>query len=247
MSQNTAVEVGAQLVLDEGGETAAVGAPLAGCFEEGLEPLGDDLVQEGLLGLPSPVSNERCAGGASVTLPGLPAVARGGHAGPPRKGRASRLASATGSMTPQTNPFAYDPWNRLWGGLGVGLRGTIDFGRMPADTAQAAAEVEKARAEAEAAVRAVRVEAARAHAALRSALDRAARLRDEEAAARRWLAQAELGFDAGLSEAEPVLLAAVAIARAGAERLAAARDAQVAAADLALAVGDDPRAVSGGR
>jgi hypothetical protein len=43
----------------------------------------------GLLGLPSPVSNEGRAGGTSVTLPGLPAVAWGGHAGPPRKGWAS--------------------------------------------------------------------------------------------------------------------------------------------------------------
>ena len=33
-----------------------MGAPLAGCFEEGLEPLTDDLVQDGLLRLPSPVS-----------------------------------------------------------------------------------------------------------------------------------------------------------------------------------------------
>ncbi|MFL5274116.1 MAG: hypothetical protein ACJ79E_18810, partial [Anaeromyxobacteraceae bacterium] len=45
----------------------------------------------------------------------------------------------TGSATPQTNPFAYDPWNRLWGAVGIGLRGTIDLGRLQADTAQAAA------------------------------------------------------------------------------------------------------------
>jgi hypothetical protein len=44
-----------------------------------------------------------------------------------------------------------------------------------------------------------------------------------------------------------VLLAAVAIARAGADRLAAARDAQLAAADLALAIGDDPRSVGASR
>ena len=118
---------------------------------------------------------------------------------------------------------------------------------MQAETAQAAAGVDKARAEAETVARGVRVEAARAHAALRAALDRAGRLRDEEAAARRWLTQAELGFDAGVSDAQPVLLAAVAIARAGAERLTAVRDAQLAAADLALAIGDDPRAVGAAR
>jgi drug/metabolite transporter (DMT)-like permease len=73
-------------VLDEGGETAAVGAPVAGCFEEGLEPFGDDLVQEGLLGLPSPVSNEA---GLGLTVGG--AVRRSREA-PLRRSDAGPLA-----------------------------------------------------------------------------------------------------------------------------------------------------------
>ncbi len=149
----------------------------------------------------------------------------------------------TGSTTPQTNPFAWDPYNRLWAGLGLALRGKLDPWRTRAEVAQEEAQVERARAEAEVAARGVRLEVARAHSALRAALERAARLREEEAAARRWLSQAELAFDEGLSDPQSVLLAALATARAGAERLAAARDAQLALADLAVAVGEDPRTV----
>lgn len=115
--------------------------------------------------------------------------------------------------------------------------------RTGAVVAEEEAQVQRARAEVEAARRGVRQEVARAHSALRAALDRSARLRDQDAAARRWLSQAELAFDSGSSDPQSVLFAALATARAGAERLAAARDAQLALADLAVAVGEDPRAV----
>ncbi len=149
----------------------------------------------------------------------------------------------TSSTTPQTNPFAYDPYNRLGGGLGLALRGTLNLETLRAEVAQAEAEVEKARAALDLAGRAARLEVARAHGALRASLERAAHMRDEEAAARRWLAQAELAFAEGASGAQGVLLAALAATRAGAERLAAARDAHLALADLGLAVGEDPRTV----
>jgi outer membrane protein, multidrug efflux system len=149
----------------------------------------------------------------------------------------------TGSTTPQTNPFAWDPYNRLWGSVGLALRGKLDPWRTGAEVAQEEAQVQRARAEAEVARRGVRQEVARAHSALRSALERSARLRDQDAAARRWLSQAELAFDSGSSNPQSVLLAALATARAGAERLAAARDAQLALADLTVAVGEDPRTV----
>ncbi|GEJ59462.1 TolC family protein [Anaeromyxobacter diazotrophicus] len=149
----------------------------------------------------------------------------------------------TGSATPQTNPFAWDPYNRLWAGLGLALRGSIDLWRPSAQLRQEEAQVSRAQAELAGAERAVRMEVARAHTGLRAAQERAARLRDQEAAARRWLAQAEASFDAGSAGAEAVLLAAMASARAGAERLAAVRDAQLAYADLALAVGADPKTV----
>jgi outer membrane protein, multidrug efflux system len=149
----------------------------------------------------------------------------------------------TGSNTPQTNPFAWDPYNRLWAGLGVALRGSLDPWRPTAQLRQGEAEIAKARAELEVVERMVRLEVVRAHSALRAAQERTARLREEEAAARRWLSQAEAAFDAGLSDAQAVLLAALASARAGAERLAAARDAQLAYADLALAVGEDPKVI----
>ncbi len=149
----------------------------------------------------------------------------------------------TGSATPQTNPFAWDPYNRLWGGVGLALRGSLDLGRYRAEMACADAELEKARAEAAVKSRAVRLDVARAHVALRRALERAARMREEEVAARRWLTQAEVAFDAGQSGAQAVLMAALAATRAGGERLAAVRDAQLALADLSIAVGGDARDV----
>lgn len=146
----------------------------------------------------------------------------------------------TGSATPQTNPFAWDPYNRLWGGLGLALRGSLDLKGHRAGIARAAAEIEKARAEAEQSERAVRLEVAAAHSRLRRAVERLARLREQEAAARRWLNQAEVAFEAGQSGAQAVLLAALAATRAAAERLAAVKDAQLGLADLAVAIGGEP-------
>lgn len=145
------------------------------------------------------------------------------------------------SATPQTNPFAWDPYNRLAAGLGVALRGNLELAQARAHRAQAEAEADRARAEVERVTRAARLEVALAHAGLRAALDRTARLRDQEAAARRWLAHAEQAFDAGRSGARPVLEAAQAAARAAAARLEAAHDAQVGLADLTLAVGEEAR------
>jgi len=147
----------------------------------------------------------------------------------------------TGNSTPQTNPFAWDPHNRISALAGLAVQGTLDFGRQSGELKQAQAEVEQARAQVALAARGVRLDVVRAHAALRTAIEKAARMKDQEAAARRWLAQAEFAFDSGLTEAHSVLLAALASARAGAERLSALRDAQVALADLALATGEDPR------
>jgi hypothetical protein len=92
--QNSTGEEGAQVAFHEGGQAAAVGAPVASGREERLEPLADDLMEERLLGLPPPVSAQGRARRASVALPGLGGVARGGHGRPRRKGRASSAAIA---------------------------------------------------------------------------------------------------------------------------------------------------------
>jgi outer membrane protein TolC len=149
----------------------------------------------------------------------------------------------TGSTTPQTNPFAWDPYNRLWGELGLALTGSFDLMGHKAGVARASAELDSARAEAAQNERAVLLEVAAAHFRLRRAVERLARLRDEESAAKRWLNQAEVAFEAGKSGAQAVLLAALTATRAFAERLAAAKDAQLGLADLALAIGGDPQEV----
>ena len=48
--EDATVQVGAKFPFDEGGEAVTVGAPFPGQGEERLQPLPDDLVQEGLLG-----------------------------------------------------------------------------------------------------------------------------------------------------------------------------------------------------
>ena len=67
--EDAAVQVGAKLSFDEGGEAVAVGAPFTGRGEERLQPLPDDLVHEGPLGFPPVVPTERRARGARLALP----------------------------------------------------------------------------------------------------------------------------------------------------------------------------------
>jgi len=87
--EDAAVEVGATLALDEGWEAVAVGAPLADGGEERFQPFPDDLVEEGLLGFAPVVLAERCAGRASLALPGL------GEYWPTRHSRTPRKRGAT--------------------------------------------------------------------------------------------------------------------------------------------------------
>jgi hypothetical protein len=88
--EDAAVEVGAKLSFDEGGEAVAMGAPLADGDEERFQPLPDDLVEEGLLGFAPVVLAERSAGRAAVALPGL------GELWPTRHARALRKRCARG-------------------------------------------------------------------------------------------------------------------------------------------------------
>ncbi len=92
--EDAAVEVGAQLALDEGRQAPAMGTPLSCGGEERLEPFADPLVQERLLWLAPPVPAERRGSSAGVTLPGLCVLGRNEHARAHRKGRALPVSSA---------------------------------------------------------------------------------------------------------------------------------------------------------
>ena len=106
-SRAAAVQVGAKLPFDEGGEAVTVGAPFPGRGEERLQPLPDDLVQEGLLGFAPVVPTERRARRARLALPDLAGLGRG-HARTPRKRRARswqvRHGAASSSMTRGDEP-----------------------------------------------------------------------------------------------------------------------------------------------
>jgi len=73
-SQDAAVEVGAQLALDEGRQTAPMLAALAGAGEERFELVAYNLVQDGLLRLAPRVVGERRAGIAGVAFPDFRSV-----------------------------------------------------------------------------------------------------------------------------------------------------------------------------
>ena len=148
--------------------------------------------------------------------------------------------SYSNAATRQTNPFAYDPYNGRTAGAGVAVRGNLDVFKVAARARQADADRDKAFADTQLAEKGVRLQAAMAVSALGIAVDRAAAMQDESVSARRWATSAQLAFDAGTGEASDVLFAALAYARASAEVLTASRDAEVALADLRLAIGTDP-------
>ena len=97
--QESTFRVSSQLAFHEGGQAAAVAAPLAGPRQEGLEVLSEDGVQERLLRLPPTVA-QRDASGAAMALPVCgrrprPRLPTGWFAGRrhptwPRKPRASK-------------------------------------------------------------------------------------------------------------------------------------------------------------
>jgi hypothetical protein len=70
-AQEPAVEGDPEGALDEGREAAAAGAALPGGGEEGLEPVSDDGVEEGLLGFPAPIPRQGGAGRAVAAFPAL--------------------------------------------------------------------------------------------------------------------------------------------------------------------------------
>jgi hypothetical protein len=86
--QDAAVEVGAQVALDVGGEAAAGWAAVAGGSEEGLEPLADEGVEEGLLGLAPSVPGKGRTGLAVAAFPGLDRCGGAVRAGSQGKDRA---------------------------------------------------------------------------------------------------------------------------------------------------------------
>jgi len=100
--EDAAVEIRPQLALDRGRQASTVRGPRSCGGEERLEPLADDLVEEGLLGLAPPIPAERRGGGAAVVLPGRGVLGRGRHARAHRKRRAlatSTMARAAGDLT----------------------------------------------------------------------------------------------------------------------------------------------------
>ena len=89
----------------------------------------------------------------------------------------------------------------------------------------------------------VRLQATRAVGALAAAIDKGEQMNQQHTAARRWFTASGLSFDSGAGDAQDLLLAALMLAKSDAELLQASEEAQLALADLAAAIGVDPRTV----
>ena len=145
--------------------------------------------------------------------------------------------------TPQTNPFAYDPYNSRSAALGLMVRGSLDVMQKYARVTEAQAELEKAVAQQELAERWVHLEVVKAHGALREALGRVKQVSIADTASHHWATSSMVSFDAGGTDAQDVLVAAMLAARSGAAQLQARHDVALRYADLTLAVGTDTRSL----
>ncbi len=149
----------------------------------------------------------------------------------------------TTSVTRQRNPFAYDPYNDLSGGVALVARQTFDFPVKSAKLAQARAQLRKLEVQKEQLQAGIRLEVQKAHGDLREALSRARALEDAERQARRWATAAYASFELGTADTRELTDAFTALAAASAEKIKAWHDAQLGSWTLSRVVGSDVRSL----
>jgi outer membrane protein TolC len=142
-----------------------------------------------------------------------------------------------------TNPFYYDRYNKLEGGVGLTARITFDLPMKWAQLAQAEAERDKTMAERDLLNKAIGLEVKQTVGDLNEALARIASYGQSERSARRWSTGAFADFGVGLSDTRELVESIAARSFAGAEHLRALHDAHVALAALERVVGLNPRDV----
>ncbi len=124
----------------------------------------------------------------------------------------------TSSATPQTDPFANDPYNQLVAGIGLVGRYTWDFPIKAAQLEQARAEHERLLHQRSLLMGGIRLEVAKAHGELADALIRAQHQTEAEKAARRWAQSAFAAFDLGTTDTKETVDSFTALATASGEK-----------------------------
>jgi multidrug efflux system outer membrane protein len=145
----------------------------------------------------------------------------------------------TTNTTRQRNPFAYDPYDDLSGGVGLVAHQTFDFPIKVAQRDQARAELDKIQTEQRLAGQAVELEVRKIYNDLRQALDRARAQADAEKRARQWATAANASFELGTTDTRDLIEALLALSMASTEKLTAWHDGQVGVRALSSAVGAD--------
>ena len=148
------------------------------------------------------------------------------------------------SCTVQTNPFAADPYNGRAFVLGLGLRGDLNIAHHLVVLQQAMADLETELAQQQVAVGGIRLQVTKAYTSLEALMAKAAHMKEQHTAAQSWATAAKLAFDTGIGPSQDLLFAALLLARAQAELMSASQKAAVGVADLELAIGTDPHAVT---
>lgn len=146
----------------------------------------------------------------------------------------------TTNATPQRSPFAYDPYNDAYAGVGLVVRGTFDIPVKNAQLDQARAELDKLLAEQRLLQSAVRLEVTKVHGELMTALDRAKAYSEAERNARRWATAAYAAFDLGTGDTRELMDAFTALAQASAEKSKGWFDVRVGIAALNRVTGTPP-------
>ncbi len=145
----------------------------------------------------------------------------------------------TTNATRQKSPFAYDPYNELTAGVGLGMRYTWDFPQKSIQLEQARAEYEKMEHQKELAGAGVKLEIEKAWGEARMALTKAQKQNDAASNARRWANAASTAFDLGTGDTRDLMDSFMAYAQSSYARMQAAHDARVAMAALTRAVGKE--------
>lgn len=145
----------------------------------------------------------------------------------------------TTNATRQKSPFAYDPYNELTAGVGLGMRYVWDFPQKSIQLEQARAEYEKMEHQKELAGAGVKLQIEKAWGEVSLALAKAQKQGDAATNARRWANAASTAFDLGTGDTRDLMDSFMAYAQSSYARMQAAHDAHVALAALTRAVGKD--------
>lgn len=145
------------------------------------------------------------------------------------------------NRSPQFNPWAYDPFNTVGGGLVVGLKQDLAFPMLLAQAAKGRAERATLVRQREGLARLVTVQVESAVADVAQARERLSAARASVGSGKSWFRSAGLDFEAGVAEPKELLDAYAAYVESQVEQVQAAYDLLLARARLDQATGATPR------